>query len=68
MFEDMIVEKKKNINMCPYCNTTSISIIHIQVVNHMVHERIVLCNNCCKQWTIVYDKYSVVSISTSEND
>ncbi len=67
MFEDLIPTKrgpKVDISMCPYCNTTSISIIHIQVVNHMIHERIVLCNNCCKQWTVVYDKYSVISVIT----
>lgn len=71
MFEDLISYKenlKSDTSTCPYCKTNSTSIIHIQVVNHMIHERTILCNNCYKQWIVVYNKYSVVSIITKEKE
>lgn len=62
MFEDLIVDKKKNVNkdkLCPYCGSACITLYAIRLYTYTTYERSAQCNSCQKNWKIRYDRYMI---------
>ncbi|KKK51513.1 hypothetical protein LCGC14_3114160 [marine sediment metagenome] len=66
MFEDLVKIKKQgkyienaNPNICPYCNSFSITQYAIRQLSPETYERIAKCGMCNKEWHIIYDRYMI---------
>ncbi|KKM69405.1 hypothetical protein LCGC14_1451080 [marine sediment metagenome] len=66
MFEDLIRSRRQgkyienaNPNICPYCESFSVTQYEIRELSTETYERIAKCNICHKEWHIIYDRYMI---------
>ena len=66
MFEDLVKPRRQgkyienaNPNICPYCESFSVTQYEIRELSPETYERIAQCNICLKKWHIIYDRYMI---------